>query len=53
MIESLSVFLAFVGLLYVLIAACHHIAWWAARTPRSGYVILSVYALFVLTRSLP
>lgn len=53
MIESLSVALAFAALLYVLVAACHHIAWWAARTPRSGYLILSVFALFVLTRSLP
>lgn len=53
MIEPLSVLLAFCGLLYVLVAACHHIAWWAARTPRSGYLILSIFALFVLIRSLP
>lgn len=53
MIEPLSVALSFGLLLYVLVAACHHIAWWAARTPGSGYLILSVFALFVLTRSLP
>lgn len=53
MIEPLSVFIAFYGLLYVLVAACLRIAGWAARTPRSGYLFAAVFVLFVLTRSLP
>lgn len=52
MIESLSVLLFTLGLLYGVVAVCHHIAWWAARTPRSGYLILAVFALFILIRSL-
>lgn len=53
MIEQASVLLAFLGLLYVLISICHHIARWSLRTPGSGYLIVASYALFVLTRTLP
>lgn len=53
MIEQWSVLLFVVGLLYALVAVCHQIAWWSARTPRSGYLIVSVFLLFILVRSLP
>lgn len=52
MIESLSVAAFVLGLLYGVVSLCHQIAWWAARTPRSGYLILAVFALFILIRSL-
>lgn len=52
MIEHLSVLVAFLGLLYVLGTICHHIAQWSLRTPRSGYLILASYALFVFARTL-
>lgn len=53
MAEQISVALFLLGLLYAVTALCHHIAWWSLRTPRSGYLILSIFALFILTRSLP
>ena len=53
MIESASVLVFLVGLVYGLVTLCHHIAWWSMRTPRSGWLILSVFALFILVRSLP
>lgn len=52
MIEQASVLLFVVGLVYGLVTVCHQIAWWSARTPRSGWLILSVFALFILVRSL-
>lgn len=51
-IEQASVLVFLLGLVYALVAVCHHIAWWSARTPRSGWLILSVFALFILVRSL-
>lgn len=51
-IEQASVLVFLVGLVYGLVALCHHIAWWSMRTPRSGWLILSVFALFILVRSL-
>ena len=53
MIERLSVLLAFLGLLYVLIWICHHIARWSLRTPGSGYLVIASYCLFVLARAMP
>lgn len=53
MIESFSVAVFVLGLLYGLVSICHQIAWWSARTPRSGYLIVAVFALFILVRSLP
>ncbi len=52
MIDQLSVFAAFAGLVYGVIWVCHLVAWWSARTPRSGYLILAVFALYVLTYNL-
>jgi hypothetical protein len=51
--EQVSVLLFVLGLLYGVTWLCHHIAWWSMRTPRSGYLILSIFALFILTRSMP
>lgn len=51
-IEQVSVLVFVVGLLYGVTSVCHQIAWWSARTPRSGWLILSVFALFILVRSL-
>lgn len=31
---------------------CHLVAWWSMRTPRSGYLILAVFALYYLIRTL-
>lgn len=53
MAEQIAVFALFVSLLYALVWVCHQIAYWSLRTPRSGYLILSIFALFVLVRSLP
>lgn len=53
MIEQASVALCLFGALYGLVALCHHIAWWSARTPRSGYLVLATFALYLLARSLP
>lgn len=52
-IEPLSVGLALFAVLYGLIAVCHQIAWWSARTPRSGYLILAILGLYLLARTLP
>jgi hypothetical protein len=53
MIESFSVAAFVLSLLYVVVSICHRIAWWAERTPRSGYLIVACFALFILVRSLP
>lgn len=52
MAEQIAVGLFLVGLLYSLTWLCHKIAYWSLRTPRSGYLILSIFALFVLVRRL-
>jgi hypothetical protein len=53
MIEPFLVAVFVLGLLYSVSAAAHHIAWWSMSTPRSGYLILAIFALFILIRSLP
>ena len=53
MAEQIAVGLFVLGLLYGVTWLCHQIAYWSLRTPRSGYLILSIFALFILTRSLP
>lgn len=53
MIEQLGVFLFLAGLLSSSYALCHLVTQWALRTPRAGYLILIVFALYVLTRNLP
>lgn len=40
------------GILAACLALCHLVAWWSMRTPRSGYLILAVFALYVLIRTL-
>ena len=51
MIEQVSVFVSFAALVYGVIWACHAIAWWSARTPRSGYLIVAVFVLYVIARN--
>jgi hypothetical protein len=41
------------GIALFCLTVCHLIAWWSMRTPRSGYLILAVFALYVLIRTLP
>lgn len=53
MIEPLSVFLFVAGLLYGTGALCHAVARWSLRTPGSGYLIYTIFLLFILIRSLP
>lgn len=53
MIEQISVLLFLAGLLSSSYALCHLVAQWALRTPRAGYLLLIVFALYVLTRNLP
>lgn len=53
MIERLTVLLFVVGLLGACYALCDAIARWSLRTPRSGYLITTTFALYVLSRSLP
>lgn len=53
MIEPLSVGVALFAVLYGLAVVCHQIAWWSARTPRSGYLILAILGLYLLARTLP
>lgn len=53
MIEQALVALFTLGLIYGLVVLCHMIAAWSLRTPRSGWLILSIFLLFILVRSLP
>lgn len=53
MIEQLGVLLFLVGLLASSYTLCHLVAQWVLRTPRAGYLLLIVFALYVLTRNLP
>lgn len=51
--EQVAVLLLVLALLYGTGWLAHQIAWWSARTPRSGYLITAGFALYILTRSLP
>lgn len=53
MIETLGVAAFMLGLLTGSLLLCHAVAWWAMRTPRAGYLLAIVYALYVMTRYLP
>jgi len=52
-IEQLGVLLFCAALLVSSYTLCHLVAQWALRTPRAGYLLLIVFALYVLTRNLP
>lgn len=52
MIEQMTVFLFTAGLIMGAWAICQQVANWAMRTPRSGYLLLIVFALFIQTRSM-
>lgn len=52
MIEQITVFLFTAGLITGTWAICQQIASWVMRTPRSGYLLLLVFALYIQTRSM-
>lgn len=52
MIPALAAGAFLAGLLAVCLVLCHLVAWWSMRTPRSGYLVLAVFALYVLIRTL-
>lgn len=53
MIGQITAFLFLTVLIFVPLAACQAIATWSMRTPRSGYLILAAFALYILARNLP
>jgi hypothetical protein len=52
-IETIGVAAFMLGLFSGSLLICHVVAWWAMRTPRAGYLLAIVFALYVMTRNLP
>ena len=53
MIETIGVAAFMLGLFSGSLLICHAVGWWAMRTPRAGYLLAIVFALYVMTRYLP
>lgn len=51
--ETLGVAAFMFGLFTGSLLICHVVTWWAIRTPRAGYLLAIVFALYVMTRYLP
>jgi hypothetical protein len=52
-IETIGVAAFMLGLFTSSLLICHAVGWWAMRTPRAGYLLAIIYALYVMTRNLP